>query len=440
MQPSVHELQSLFNYWDSDDEDRGPQSPVIDFGGGGPDDDADTLSVASDVRLLSDSEVDIATPRTLDGEAEVDEARLGKPHSNSDGDGSKASNLSTYFNIVCIIAGTGILQLPYALSEGGWSAVLLIALAALMSNFTANATVRCLYYKPGRRLDGYSEAANEAFGPRGRQFVSFFKSATLTAASALFIILAATNITQLLQHTALSHLGLGFWIKLSALFAWTPLVLKRSIHEVSVLSMFGTLSTVVMVLVVCYICGRDIAGTGVDIGALKAFDIKKYPMALSSIFFSYGGNFMFPEVEAGMRYPRSFERVQGAASITVFLMYALVAVIGYAAYGTGTKSPVFLNMESGPLLILANSMVTVHVLFTAPIMMASVCMNLEQDLNIIPESKPRTEQRTRRFLFRTSMMLVVFCLAYYCPFFGDLVQLIGAFAESLLVFVSHPSI
>ena len=83
-------------------------------------------------------------------------------------------------------------------------------------------------------------------------------------------------------------------------------------------------------------------------------------------------------------------------------------------------------------------MVTAHVLLTAPIMMASVCMNLEQDLDVTPSSKSFIEQKVRRFLFRTFMMGLVFCLAYYCPFFGDLVQLIGAFAESLLVFVSAP--
>ncbi|KAJ1916733.1 hypothetical protein H4219_003603 [Mycoemilia scoparia] len=438
MEPSIHELNSIYNYWEggSDEEDaqssRTLQRIPVDY-----DDDDDTMSVTSNTMLLDDADVDdesegASTPRTLRGFEEGGDGdnglKIGEPGEH------KASNLSTYFNIVCIVAGTGILQLPYALSEGGWSAVFLIALAALMSNFTANATVRCLYYKDGIRLDGYSDVAYEAFGSKGRKFVSFFKSATLTAASSLFIVLTATNITQLLQDTSFAHLSIGFWIKVCVVFAWTPLVIKKSIHEVAILSMFSTLSTVVMVIVVVYICGRDIVARE-NMPDLTAIDIKKIPTALSSIFFSYGGNFVFPEVEGGMKYPKSFERVQGSASITVFLMYALVAVMGYAAYASDTKSPVFLNMKSGPLLIIANSMVTAHAILTAPIMMASVCMNLEQDLNVVPVTRPRSEQKIRRFLFRTFMMLVVFCLAYYCPYFDDLVQLIGAFAESLLVFV-----
>ena len=143
----------------------------------------------------------------------------------------------------------------------------------------------------------------------------------------------------------------AFWIyriKLSVLFAWAPLVIKRSIHEVAIISTFGTLSTIVMVLVVVYICATDIFKHGTT--ELLVFDHKKFPVALSSVFFSYGGNFVFPEIEGGMKHPRSFERVQGSASLTVFLMYALVAVMGYVAYGSNTKSPIFLNMQSGTCL------------------------------------------------------------------------------------------
>ncbi|KAJ2773541.1 hypothetical protein IWQ56_000948, partial [Coemansia nantahalensis] len=45
----------------------------------------------------------------------------------------QSSAVDTFFHIVCITAGTGILQLPYALRSGGWVGVAYIALAAAIS-------------------------------------------------------------------------------------------------------------------------------------------------------------------------------------------------------------------------------------------------------------------------------------------------------------------
>jgi hypothetical protein len=35
-------------------------------------------------------------------------------------DSKKGSSFLAYFNIVCVVAGTGALGLPYALRQGGW--------------------------------------------------------------------------------------------------------------------------------------------------------------------------------------------------------------------------------------------------------------------------------------------------------------------------------
>lgn len=55
------------------------------------------------------------------------------------------SSCLPYFNTVCTMAGTGILQLPYTLRQSGWMALLIIVVAAVMTNYTAKAIVKCMY-------------------------------------------------------------------------------------------------------------------------------------------------------------------------------------------------------------------------------------------------------------------------------------------------------
>ena len=73
------------------------------------------------------------------------------------------SDLSTYFHIVCAIAGPSILGLPITMKQGGWVSIVLMVLSALMAYYTAVLIIECLYYKD-TRLKTYAEIGKESFG------------------------------------------------------------------------------------------------------------------------------------------------------------------------------------------------------------------------------------------------------------------------------------
>ncbi len=45
----------------------------------------------------------------------------------------------------CIIAGTGILQLPYALRLSGWVGIAVILFSAFVNEYTGKLLIECLY-------------------------------------------------------------------------------------------------------------------------------------------------------------------------------------------------------------------------------------------------------------------------------------------------------
>ena len=78
-------------------------------------------------------------------------------------------------SILCTCVGTGILQLPLTLAQGGWLCVALIFLVAAVTNTTGRWLIKCLYSDPinvqdglAGRLNDYPAVGEAAFGLCGR--------------------------------------------------------------------------------------------------------------------------------------------------------------------------------------------------------------------------------------------------------------------------------
>lgn len=84
-------------------------------------------------------------------------------HQNEFGHGN-GSWSTAYFNVVCVVAGTGTLGLPKAFATGGWLGILILFLAWGMSVYSGIVLIECLYHKPGERLHDFKQIGKAAFG------------------------------------------------------------------------------------------------------------------------------------------------------------------------------------------------------------------------------------------------------------------------------------
>ncbi|CAG8711248.1 14913_t:CDS:2, partial [Acaulospora morrowiae] len=62
-----------------------------------------------------------------------------------DVENEKASNFSAIINIICVVAGSGILVIPYAIQLGGWISVIFLILSAIMTVYANNKLIDALY-------------------------------------------------------------------------------------------------------------------------------------------------------------------------------------------------------------------------------------------------------------------------------------------------------
>jgi amino acid permease len=236
-----------------------------------------------------------------------------------------------------LLSFLGILGLPVALQQGGWIGLLVLFLSWTMSIYTAILLIRCLYATGKTRLHTYKDIATACFGAIGGWVTFFFNAWILLGAPVLYMVLSGANLNQMCRGTV-AEIGSIYWtIILSAAVA-IPFVLLKTMKEIAWTSAFGVVAIFITVLVVVIMAGIDRPNqVGIEHDTVIW---NMFPIALSTISFSFGGNVVYPHVEASMKYPRSWGKVVGAGITTCAVMYFMVAIAGYFVYGRTVENPV----------------------------------------------------------------------------------------------------
>ncbi|CAO3687116.1 unnamed protein product [Rhizopus stolonifer] len=189
------------------------------------------------------------------------------------------------------------------------------------------------------------------------------------------------------------------------------------------------LSTVIVILIVLGVSVRQISDQ-VDVHHDPVI-WNMFPIALSSIVFSFGGNPVYAHVEASMRRPKDWNMVCFTGLTFCVILYFLTAIPGYYVYGTQVQSPVYDSLPSGAAKSASIIIITIHLLLATPILLTSFALDVEKMLKINHHSF----EWLLRLLFRGTLIILITTIAVYVPFFGDFMSLLGAFSNCALVFI-----
>ncbi|KAI8876323.1 hypothetical protein K501DRAFT_232216, partial [Backusella circina FSU 941] len=337
-----------------------------------------------------------------------------------------------YFNVVCVVAGTGTLGMPYAFALGGWIGILILVLSWTMSVYTGVILIRCLYANGKRRLSSYKEIATSCFGVIGGWVCFFFNAWILLGAPILYMVLAGSNLQELCEGTA-GSIGATNWTIICCAIVAIPFIIVKNMKEVAWMSAMGAAATMIVVficLVVACIDKKSLPAAHHDPVIWPQF-----PIALSTISFSFGGNSVYPHVEASMKQAKNWPKVVAGGLSTCAALYFLSAVPGYYVYGDQVKSPVYNSISDGVPKIIAIVVMTVHVITAAPILVTSFALDVEEMLNVTVERFGKVKE----FFIRAAIRILVICfvgvIGCVVPHFDDLMSLIGSFANCGLIFI-----
>ncbi|KAG1474904.1 hypothetical protein G6F56_000057 [Rhizopus delemar] len=347
------------------------------------------------------------------------------------GDGSF---FTAYFNIVCVVAGTGTLGLPKAFAVGGWLGILILMLAYVMSVYSGIILIKCLYYKPGKRLHDFKAVGTAAFGTLGYLVSSALHILSLFGCPALYLVLASGNMTFLLQGTR-GELNYKIWTIIWGVFLLIPSLVMKTLKEVTAIAAVGAICTMMAVMVIV-IQGPMHHHSHPEIAVeYKSVIWDGFPLALSTIAFSFGGNNTYPHVEHALKKPYQWKWAVIAGLSTCVSLYFLAAISGYYSFGSSVQSPVYKSLPEGSGKLLSMIVMTIHVILAIPIFSTSFSLEFEQFVNCTDERYGKIGAWAIRSTIRACTMTILVVLACFIPYFDDFMGLIGALSTCGLVFL-----
>ncbi|KAM7299980.1 amino acid transporter AVT1A [Ixodes scapularis] len=347
------------------------------------------------------------------------------------------SQLLAVIFVIGAVAGIGVLALPHAMNETGWSGTAIIVVCALASGYCGSRLGLCwiileerwLEYRDANR-NPYPCIAFRAYGKPMKIAMSLIQLVGLFGYGAVFLLLAGeliSDVTRQLSHDALDW-SICYWLIIIAVvlagLMWlgTP----KDFGFAAFGALGATLLASFMVVGVC--CSRVLAGTAAG-PRRSELSVEGFFRGFGTIMFSYGGAAMFPTVQNDMKDRSRFSGAVVYATIALVLLYLLMSLMGFLTFGSDVKANILLSIGDGVTSIVVQCLFIVHLLCAFLIVINPMCQELEEHIGVPPEFT------WKRVALRSFLMLAVLVVAESVPHFGKVLPLVGSLLVGLTTFI-----
>lgn len=366
--------------------------------------------------------------------------------------------------LACIISslfclsGVGILSIPYALSQGGWLSLILLFLVAILCWYTGLLLRRCMDAHP--LIKTYPDVGELAFGMKGRTMIALFMYLELYLVAVEFLILEGDNLEKLFPDMSFKVAGLkiggrqGF-VLLAALVI-LPTTWLRSLGLLAYLSAGGVFASVIVVG--CVFWAGAVDGVGFHERGM-VLNWSGLPTTISLFVFCYCGHAIFPTLCTSMKDKSQFSKVKDDFFYFYFLWfysfrkrecpvqhpgnlfflyvlwlqvllicfalstinYGSMAILGYLMFGENLRSQVTLNLPTGKM----SSKLAIYTTLINPLTKYGIIIT--PIANAIEDTFSFHNSRPISITIRTALVISTVVVALTVPFFGYIMEFIGAF-------------
>ncbi|CAN7942672.1 unnamed protein product [Ixodes hexagonus] len=356
------------------------------------------------------------------------------------GQSMSRQGLSQWLTVIFVIgamAGIGVLALPHAMNETGWSGSAIIVVCALASGYCGSRLGLCWIileerwpeYREANR-NPYPSIAFRAYGKPMKIAMSLIQLVGLFGYGAVFLLLAGELVTDVVRQLSRDVLDLSICYWLVAIACVLACLMWLGTPKDFGFAAFGALGTTLLasLIVVGVCCSRVLGGTasGPRRSVLSA---EGFFRGFGTIMFSYGGAAMFPTIQNDMRDRSRFSGAVVYATVALVLLYLLMSLTGFLTFGSDVRANILLSIGDGVPSIVVQSLFVVHLLCAFLIVINPMCQELEEHVHVPPEFT------WKRVALRSFLMLAVLAVAETVPHFGKVLPLVGSLLVGLTTFI-----
>ncbi|GAB4862062.1 hypothetical protein Ancab_037316 [Ancistrocladus abbreviatus] len=346
---------------------------------------------------------------------------------------------SAFHNVTAMV-GAGVLGLPYAVSQLGWTAgVAAILVSWLVTYYSIWQMVELHECVPGKRFDRYSELGMHAFGPKlGYWIVMPQQMIVQVASDIVYMVTGGKSLKKFFDLAIPSLTGVRqtyFILCFAAVqFALSQTPNFNSLKGVSLLAAIMSFSYSMVAFVASAVKGAK-SHHHVDYGLRShttagiVFDVFN---GLGTTAFAFAGHSVVLEIQATIPStpdkPSKKPMWRGVvvAYIIVAICYVSVAVAGYFAFGSHVEDDVLISLQRPPWLIAAaNLMVFLHVVGSYQVFAMPVFDLIE---SYLVQNRKFSPSPLLRLVARSIYVAITAFVGICLPFFGGLLGFFGGVA------------
>ncbi|PNF17061.1 hypothetical protein B7P43_G00846 [Cryptotermes secundus] len=356
----------------------------------------------------------------------------------------KINEWQAAWNVTNAIQGMFIVSLPFAVLRGGYWAIAAMIGIAYICCYTGKILVECLYEEDaitGQRVrvrDSYVAIARECFGPLwGARAVNIAQMIELLMTCILYVVVCGDLMIGTFPEGAVDSRS---WMMLVGIFL-VPLGFLKSLHMVSVLSFWCTMSHLVINAIILGYCILEIPEWGWS-KVKWSIDFENFPISLGVIVFSYTSQIFLPTLEGNLIDRSKFNWMLDWSHIAAAAFKSLFGYICFLTFQDDTQQVITNNLHSPGFKGLVNFFLVLKAVLSYPLPYYAACELLERAFF---KGRPETifptiwaldgELKVWGLAFRVGVVVVTVLMAISIPHFAILMGFIGSFTGTMLSFI-----
>ncbi|KAG5279460.1 hypothetical protein AALO_G00078020 [Alosa alosa] len=347
------------------------------------------------------------------------------------------------WNVTNAIQGMFVLGLPYAILHGGYLGLFLIIFAAVVCCYTGKILIACLYEENEdgelvRVRDTYVDIANACCAPRfptlGGHVVNVAQIIELVMTCILYVVVSGNLMANSFPGLPMSQKA---WAVLATV-ALLPCAFLKDLKSVSKFSLLCTLAHFVINIVVIAYClsrAHDWAWEKVKF----YIDVKKFPISIGIIVFSYTSQIFLPSLEGNMQKPSEFHCMMDWTHIAACVLKGLFALVAYLTWADDTKEVITDNLPGG-IRAVVNIFLVSKALLSYPLPFFAAVEVFEKSFfqggGIFPDCYgPGRKLKSWGLGLRIVLVVFTLLMAIFVPHFALLMGLTGSLTGAGLCFL-----